>query len=366
MPIYEARPEGLQPLTATSFEAEGWRERGDIQRLLKDRIASLEDGLMVLTDEFSGWADSTRRIDLLCLDDEANLVVVELKRNEDGGHMELQALRYAAMVSAMTFDQAVDTLARNRNRAAPDTDHARADILAFLGWNEPDEDSFAVETRIILAAADFGKELTTCVLWLRDRGIDIRCLRLKPYRMEDGRLLLDIQQLIPLPEAADFQTRLEEKKAAERKERGDRDELRYRFWDMLLTAARDRTSLHANRRPQHGSWIAGGIGRVGFNVNYVTRRTDSQVELKIAGDTGALGKAVFEALRAQKDAIEREFGAPLDWQEPPAIEGWRICYIIDGGYRNPSADWPRIHEQMIDAMIRLDAALRPRLQQIRA
>jgi RecB family endonuclease NucS len=133
MPIYEARPEGLHPLTATSFEAEGWRERGDIQRLLKDRIASLEDGLMVLTDEFSGWADSTRRIDLLCLDDEANLVVVELKRNEDGGHMELQALRYAAMVSAMTFEQAVETLAEYRDRGNPDPATACADNRARDG-----------------------------------------------------------------------------------------------------------------------------------------------------------------------------------------------------------------------------------------
>jgi hypothetical protein len=108
------------------------------------------------------------------------LVVVELKRNEDGGHMELQALRYAAMVAAMTFDQAVETLARQRSKLAPDTDAARIDILTHLGWSEPDEESFAAETRIILAAADFGKELITCVLWLRDCGIDIGCVRLKP------------------------------------------------------------------------------------------------------------------------------------------------------------------------------------------
>ena len=41
MPIYEACPEGLLPVAATTFKAEGWRERGDIQRLLKDRIAAL-------------------------------------------------------------------------------------------------------------------------------------------------------------------------------------------------------------------------------------------------------------------------------------------------------------------------------------
>ena len=54
---------------------------------------------MVLAEEFGEWEASRRRIDLLVLDKDANLVVVELKRTDDGGHMELQALRYAAMVS---------------------------------------------------------------------------------------------------------------------------------------------------------------------------------------------------------------------------------------------------------------------------
>ncbi len=35
-------------------------------------------------------------------------MVMELKRTEDGGHMELQAIRYAAMVANMTFKKAVE------------------------------------------------------------------------------------------------------------------------------------------------------------------------------------------------------------------------------------------------------------------
>ena len=35
--------------------------------------------------------------------------------------------------------------------------------------------------RIILVAADFSKELTTTVLWLNERDLDIRCLRVRPY-----------------------------------------------------------------------------------------------------------------------------------------------------------------------------------------
>ena len=41
-------------------------------------------------DEFKEWEDSKRRIDILALDKETNLVVIELKLTEDDGHMELQ------------------------------------------------------------------------------------------------------------------------------------------------------------------------------------------------------------------------------------------------------------------------------------
>jgi len=67
---------------------------------------------MVLQDAFGDERDNQPRIDLLCLDTNANLVVVELKCDDDGGHTELQALRHAAMVSSMTFDQATDMLAQ--------------------------------------------------------------------------------------------------------------------------------------------------------------------------------------------------------------------------------------------------------------
>ena len=361
MPIYEATAQNLIAIPITSFAALGLKERGDLQRLLAARIEALEEGLLVLAEEFADWADSARRIDLLCLDRDASLVVIELKRDEDGGHMELQALRYAAMVSAMTFDQAVVTLAHHRQQ---DEAAAREEILAHLGWAAPEEDAFAQETRVILAAADFGKEITTTVLWLRDRyGVDVRCVRIRPHRTADNRLLLDIQTLIPLPEAEAFQTQIGAKKAAENKERAQRHELRYRFWSQLLSTAKQRTPLHANRSPSDSTWIAASIGRRGFNLNYVVRQTDGQVEVKINPDAPH-GSVVFEALKERAAELEEAFEGELDWEAPPAIGGWRICHRTSGGYRNPETEWEAIQETMIDAMVRLDAALRPRLVQL--
>ena len=218
MAIYKVEQNSLIEVPKTDFGSQGILERQDLQRLLRAQIQVISPDLMVIAEEFGDWEDSNRRIDLLCLDREANLVVVELKRTQDGGHMELQALRYAAMVSAMTFAQLVEAhikiLGPTGNR-----EQAQAAILNFLDWAEPDEDLFAQDVRIILASADFGKELTTAVLWLNQRGLEIRCIRLKPHRMEGGGVLLDVQQIIPLPEAEDYQTRLATKERSVREQR---------------------------------------------------------------------------------------------------------------------------------------------------
>mgnify|MGYP003653491997 FL=1 len=196
------------------------QERRDLQRLLRANISVVAPDTLVIAEEFGDWDESRRRIDLLGIDRDANLVVIELKRTEDGGHMELQAIRYAAMVSTMTFDQAADVFSRYLAQIGKADTDARAELLEFLGWDEPDEDAFAQDVRIVLASAEFARELTTSVLWLIERGIDIRCVRLQPYD-HDGRVFVDVQQIIPLPEMAEYQVRVTEKKRREREARSD-------------------------------------------------------------------------------------------------------------------------------------------------
>jgi len=89
VPLYEMTPTTFRPVPEATFAAMGIGERSDIQRLLRTQIDVLDDDLYVLTEEFGEWEDSKRRIDVLAIDSEANLVVVELKRTHDGGHMEL-------------------------------------------------------------------------------------------------------------------------------------------------------------------------------------------------------------------------------------------------------------------------------------
>lgn len=356
MAIYSLTEDALTPVSATSFSAESIHERKHIQQVLKGNISVLDGSLMVIAEEFGEWLDSSRRIDLLCLDSEANLVVVELKRTEDGGHMELQALRYAAMISAMTFEQLVDTHARYLSPGQPDHDQAQTSILHFLGWDDPDEDQFAQDTRIILASANFGKELTTAVIWLREREIDIRCVRLQPYRMDDGGILLDVQQLIPLPETASFQTQIGVKRQAERKQRAERYDIRLDFWAQLLPLAAKQTPLHSGRSPTKENWIGASSGKNGFTYNYNIRQKDSQVHLWIADD-----EAAYLRLEAAKAEIEQEFGRPMIWKKEEGQKGTLIGALVDGGYRTERENWQKVHQDLVEAMIKLEQVLQPRI-----
>ena len=215
MAIHELTHDDLVPVKAVTFASQNIRERQDLQRILRMHIDAVAPDTFVIAEEFADWEDSSRSIDLLCLDKQANLVVIELKRTEDGGHMELQAIRYAAMVSKMTFADAVNAHAKSLTKIGSDPLDAENAILSFLEWDEPKGSEFGQDVRIVLVSANFSREITTSVLWLNERDLDVRCVRLTPYQFM-GKTLLDIQQVLPLPELAEYQIRLRKKAADER------------------------------------------------------------------------------------------------------------------------------------------------------
>ena len=210
MSLYELTADEIRPISQTTFRDAKIQERADLQRLLRERIEVIAPGCLVIAEEYGEWDESRRRIDLLAVDKDANLVVIELKRTEDGGHMELQAVRYASMISEMTFEQAVQAYSKFLEALGLQAEFAERNILDHLKWDSVKEESFAQDVRIVLASAEFSKELTSAVLWLNERGLDICCMKMSPHKDGD-RVLLDVNQVIPLPEAEDHRIRVREK-----------------------------------------------------------------------------------------------------------------------------------------------------------
>lgn len=217
MAIYTLTNGALTPLEQTSFVEQGILERQDLQKWLRENITVLGDDLLVIDEGFGKWDFSKRQLDLLAIDRAANLVVIELKRDETGGHAELQAIRYAAMVSTMRFSQAVEIYANFLSRQSQDSGAAKSRLLEFIGSEDDEPENFATDTRIILVASEFSRELTTAVMFLNERDLDIRCVRIVPHKLPDKTLLLDVQQTIPLPEAKDYQVQVKAQAEERRK-----------------------------------------------------------------------------------------------------------------------------------------------------
>lgn len=151
-----------------------------------------------------------------------------------------------------------------------------------------------------------------------------------------------------------------------KKEWADRHFSRHEFWKGLLERSKGRTKLFGNILPGRHSWIGTGAGKAGVIFVYTILLDHGGVELYIDHDqnTGQKNKIIFDALYAQKDMIEQEFGDALDWERLDEKRASRIRKkFVNGGLASPDT-WAYLQDHMIDAMIRLDKALRSRLNKI--
>ncbi len=97
---------------------------------------------------------------------------------------------------------------------------------------------------------------------------------------------------------------------------------------------------------------------------YTIRRRDAAAQVVIEGPDAEVNARIFEALEADREKIEAEFGGPLQWER---VENRKRCSIgvtLAGG-RDDEDRWPEVQRTMIEAMLRLDRTFRPRIQALR-
>lgn len=288
MAIYRLGSSDLEKLEETTLIGEGLNERYDLQRILKNCIDVIAPDSMIIAEEFCRWTNSQRRIDLLAIDSDANLAVIELKRTQDGGHMELQALRYASMVSSMTFKQAVEIYADYLG--IDSLTQAEEGILTFLGWDSPSEEDFGIDVRIVLASGEFSMELTTSVLWLNEKGLDIKCIRMKPYRSREG-ILVNVEQVIPLPEAERFQVGIREKRLQQRQEKESNRDTAKR--DLMING----TPFHSLPKRRIIYEVVSAAVKAGANIEEIRAGMPNGKWMVVDGDLNS--KAFIEAAREE-------------------------------------------------------------------
>lgn len=303
----------LIPLTLKSFGDLGVKERFDIQEWVEKTPNILGEELLVIAKELS--LPSGIRLDLLAIDKQANLVVIELKRDESGRAVEWQAIKYASYCSNFLPDDIFRYYAQYLHS---DTDEAQGKIEDFI--IDEDLENLNQSQRIILVAQEFHSDVVSVVLWLRDYKVEIECIRLRPYVDDNGDLFITPDVIIPLPEAKDYIERKEAKQQEARRptrssfslEKGsfDRPELEQRlkstlarptvltprfvrFIEILLSEDRvfDREEI---KKKLHEKGIGSNIGQTGtylsnisqFLTKGLNRHLRQVIEFDTSGEQG--------------------------------------------------------------------------------
>ena len=199
----------LTPLEPTTFGAMNLMERYDIQEWIDSRPEILGEDLLIIAKELV--LPSGKRLDLLAVDSSGALVIVELKRDDSGSNVDWQAIKYASYCSNFSQEEIVHCLAENRDLSEED---AESEIEKFL---DDGSETLNRSQRIILCAKAFHSDVASAVLWLRECGLDISCVKLEPFKDKSGNLFLIPSTIIPLPEAKDYVTKRERKDAASRR-----------------------------------------------------------------------------------------------------------------------------------------------------
>ena len=193
-----------QKIMPSSFMSLNIWERKHIEEWVRSNPELLGENLLIVSMEFDRFSNSNDRLDILALDRSGNLVVVELKRDSAGGYEDLQAIRYAAMVSSMTVEVLLPYYIAYRKKydgEALSAGEAKEQIIEFV-----ESDSFVElsnKPRIILCSEGFSQVITATVLWLREFGIDISCVTISPYQV-GTQIVIVPKVVIPLEEARQY------------------------------------------------------------------------------------------------------------------------------------------------------------------
>ena len=334
-------------------------ERDHLQEWLVRTPDALGEDLLIIQKEFDGFKDTRERLDVLALDKEGRLVVVENKLDDSGRDVVWQVLKYVAYCSSLKKAEIIDIYQKYLDRWDKGANAAR-NVCDFLDVDDLDDTVLNAgnEQRLILVAANFRKEVTSTALWLIGHGIRAQCFRVMPYGFGQ-ELLIDLQQIIPTPEAADYMIGMVAKEYEEKSVKGTqkrRHELRRAFWTRTLDALRaSGVSRYKNINPSKDHWLPCATGMSGCGYNLIFSKNEARVELYLQRSQATENKWIFDKLELEKQKIEDRFDAQLQWHRLDDKKASRVCYAhpFDGF---SDENWPEMIEWLCKHIVKLEEA----------
>lgn len=353
-------------LEKKTFQELGFKERANLQEWIYKNPNMLEERLLIFQKEFDGFDDTNERLDLLALDENGNIVVIENKLDDSGKDVTWQSLKYVSYCSSLTKENIREIYQKHLN-SINSKEKVEEKICEFLEKDDfNDVELNTGDQRIILVAAKFRKEVTSTVMWLRDHGVKIKCIKVSPYILNE-QVFIDTEQIIPIRDAEDYIIKIANKKQEElelKETHAERHKVRLKFWRRLLDEMNKRSNLFQNVNPTKDNWLNCGSGYSDIKYEFVITGKDSRVGLCIDKSKQDINKEIFDGLYSMKDKIEKNFKNELIWRRLDDKKSSKVGYALENVNVFSEEYWDEMINFMVENMINFSMAIKESLDAV--
>lgn len=345
------------------FSDLGFREREHLQEWIANQPDSLGEELLIIQKEFDGFDETRERLDLLALDKNGNLVIIENKLDDTGRDVMWQALKYASYCSTLNKSQIIEIYQSYLNRYCFGGD-AKMKLCEFLEVSDLDEVVLNPRTdqRLVLIAANFRKEVTSSVLWLLSHNIQVQCFKVTPFSLNEV-LFLNVEQIIPTPEAKELMIGMNAKEAEERVTKAEskqRHDARLAFWTQLSEyLALNKYKFSIPRNPTEKNYINVSSTLSSSPYLFIIGKDFARIELYL-GKSKEENKMVFDKLYSMKEQIESSFGGDLVWSRMDGNKASKV-YIATDCKCYSNEDYDKVNLWLAETFLNFERALSPQV-----
>jgi hypothetical protein len=224
----------------------GQVSESELERIVLEAPQILGEELLPLGHQLADFSEDLQRLDVLALDRSGEIVLVELKVNDQFGFTDLQALGYAGGYADLPTSHYAKTLRRSiasekgepfrqASGLAADAslDEVQGAIAEFISHESFEAWSPSRQVRIKLVGPGFPKRILKTVKWLGDvYAMPIEAIRVQLF-VADGVRDLSFDRLLPLPGEGAFDLTVREREA-QRREQNEGRRKRVRIFPLLI------------------------------------------------------------------------------------------------------------------------------------
>jgi hypothetical protein len=347
------------PIEKKAFKDTTFEERKNLQEWLANEPSAFGEELLIIQKEFDGFDDTNERLDLLAIDKDGNLVIIENKLDNSGTDVTWQALKYSSYCSTLQKDQIKDIYQKYLERIGS-TENAEEKIMDFLSVKSFEDADLNNEQRIIFVAGKYRKEVTSTVLWLRDKyKLNIKCLEVILSKL-GNQFLLDIEQIIPpKKEVEEYMIKISDKNQEEITVKA-RTAKNIEFWTAFINESNKVNKLFEGISPSKDQWISvSRLGLTDIKLVVAVSRTYVRSEVYFSKGDKIENKRAFDFIVNLKQEIETELNEPLIWERIDDKAACRIKLQLDGVSIDIKEDWPKMINFIVEKTEKMAKVFKP-------